>query len=178
VNALLQHRSGIQWATLYYRTDTTQPYLSVPMTFVSGNNWTGTIPSQPMGTKIYYYVKGHANSGKEQVRPMPAPAGYWKFQSTCTVGMEELAEVNLEMQPAFPNPSKGLTCIPVQSNKTQHATLQLTDLAGRTVLHVFDGKLRAGDNKLFLDSWDLSAGAYMLVLQTESGILSQRLMVR
>ena len=82
------------------------------------------------------------------------------------------------MLAAFPNPSKGITCIPIQSNKLQHGTLLLTDLAGRTVVEIFDGMLSQGDNKLFLDSWDLAAGAYMLVLHTESGTLSQRLMVR
>jgi agmatine deiminase len=179
VNAFMEHRSGIQWATLYYHTDTLQPYLSVSMTYSGNNNWTGIIPSQTSGTTVYYYVKGHANSGKEQVRPMPAPAGYWKFKSNCIVGIAENATpLNLEMQPAFPNPSKGITCIPVQSNKVQHATLQLTDLTGRVVIDAFDGMLKQGDNKLFLDSRELSAGAYMLVLHTESGNLSQRLMVR
>jgi hypothetical protein len=149
------------------------------MTFVSGDNWTANIPVQAAGSKVYYYITGHANSGKEQVRPMPAPAGYWKFTDNCTVGISENENsVTLEMQPAFPNPSKGITCIPVQSNKAQHATLQLTDLTGRVVIDAFAGMLKQGDNKLFLDSWDLSAGAYMLVLHTESGNLSQRLMVR
>jgi hypothetical protein len=38
--------------------------------------------------------------------------------------------------------------------------------------------LKQGDNKLFLDSWNVSSGAYRLILQTESGILSQSLMIR
>jgi agmatine deiminase len=179
VNAYLKHRSGIQWAAVYYRTDTLQPYQTVAMSYVSNDNWTANIPVQTAGSKVYYYIKGHANSGKEQVRPMPAPAGYWKFSVNCTVGIEENnASLHLEMQPAFPNPSKGITCIPVESNKAQRATLVLADLAGRTVVNIFDGILKQGDNNLFFDSWDISAGAYMLVLQTESGSISQRLMVR
>jgi hypothetical protein len=46
------------------------------------------------------------------------------------------------------------------------------------VATVYDGMLKQGGNKLFLDSWDISAGAYMLVLHTESGTVSQRLMIR
>jgi agmatine deiminase len=178
VDALLQHRSGIQWATLYFRTDTTQPYQSVSMSYTGNNHWAGDIPAQVNGTTVYYYVKGHANSGKEQVRPMPAPAGYWHFQVDCPVGINENTSLKLEMQPAFPNPSKGITCIPVQSNKVEDASLILTDVAGRTVAEIFNGKLKQGDNKLFLDSWNVSSGAYRLILQTESGILSQPLMIR
>jgi agmatine deiminase len=178
VDALLQHRSGIQWATLYYRTDTAQPYQSVSMSYTGNNHWAGNIPAQVNGSTVYYYVKGHANSGKEQVRPMPAPAGYWHFTIDCPVGVEENITLNLTMQPTFPNPSKGLTCIPVQSNKIQEASLILTDVAGRTVVEIFNGKLKQGDNKLFLDSWHLSAGAYRLILRTESGTLSQQLMIR
>jgi agmatine deiminase len=180
VDALMQHRSGIQWANLYYRTDTLQPYQSVTMTSVSNNHWTGDIPAQPINTTVYYYVQGHANSGKEQVRPMPAPAGYWHFNVLSTVGLTENnnAPVNLEMQAAFPNPSRGITCVPIKSNSAQHATLSLYDIAGRTVATIFDGKLKQGINKLFLNSWNISAGAYILVLRTESGTVSQRLMIR
>jgi hypothetical protein len=148
------------------------------MSYIGNNNWTANIPAQASGSKVYYYIQGHANSGKEQVRPMPAPAGYWKFTVNCAVGISENEASSLIMEPAFPNPSKGITCIPIQSNKAQHARLLLTDIAGREIVEIFDGALQRGDNKLFLDSWDLAAGAYMLILQTESGTLSQRLMIR
>jgi hypothetical protein len=93
-----------------------------------------------------------------------------------------LAENNssniLQMQPAFPNPSKGITCIPVFSDKEQKATLSLRDITGRTVINILNGKIKKGDNKFFLDSWNLSSGAYMLILKTDEGILSQKLMVK
>ncbi|MBK5286288.1 MAG: agmatine deiminase family protein, partial [Bacteroidia bacterium] len=81
VNARIQHRSGISSAEIYFRTDTLLPYSSVAMslTSVPNNIWTGSIPAQPAGTRVYYYVHATAVSGKQQVRPMPAPAGYWAF---------------------------------------------------------------------------------------------------
>lgn len=179
-DALIKHRSGIQTATLYYRTDTLLPYVSIPMT--QGFNpdyWSAPIPAQAVGTVIYYYIYGESVSGKQQVRPLPAPAGYWHFKVLGPVGVAENDFSNpLQLKAAFPNPSKGITCIPVFSGKEQKATLCLTDMTGRKAVTVFDGSLKKGDNKLFFDSWNLSSGAYMLLLKTDETVLSQKLMVK
>ena len=180
VNALIKHRSGIQSADLYYRTDTLVPYTSVSMTQgINPDNWAAQIPAQPVGTIIYYYIHAESVSGKQQVRPLPAPTGYWHFKVLVPVGFaENTSSFPLQMQVAFPNPSKGITCIPVSSDKEQYASLSLADMTGRTVMNIFDGKLKNGENKLFLDSWNLSSGAYLLILKSEQGVLSQKLMVR
>jgi hypothetical protein len=181
VNAFIKHRSGIQNATLYYRTDTLLPYQSVSMVSLSTqiDHWGENIPAQAVGTTVYYYIEAQSVSGKQQVRPLPAPAGYWHFKVLGPVGLaENTASGTLQMQSAFPNPSKGITCIPIFCNKEQKAALSLSDMTGRTVMNLFNGKLKKGDNKLFLDSWDLSSGAYLLVLKSEEGVLSQKLMVK
>ncbi|HKR05812.1 MAG TPA: agmatine deiminase family protein [Bacteroidia bacterium] len=180
VNALVKHRSGIQSATLYYRTDTLVPYTSANMT--QGSNpdyWSAQIPAQAVGTFIYYYIHGESVSGKQQNRPLPAPTGYWRFEILGPVGLAENNSSNdLQLQTAFPNPSKGITCIPVFSGKEQKASLALTDMTGRMAIKIFDGKLKKGDNKLFLDSWSISSGAYLLILKTDKAVLSQKLMVK
>jgi agmatine deiminase len=181
VDAFIKHRSGIQSATLYYRTDTLLPYQSIAMTasLTPIDHWGEFIPAQPVGTIIYYYIEAQSNSGKQQVRPLPAPAGYWHFKVLGPVGLAENNPlVTLRMQTAFPNPSKGITCIPVLNDKEQNAVLTLSDMTGRTVINILNGKLKKGENKLFLDSWNLSSGAYLLILKTDEGILSQKLMVR
>ncbi|WP_306639731.1 agmatine deiminase family protein [Sanyastnella coralliicola] len=80
LEAYINHRTGIANATLYYKTDLNDPYTSVAMTDQGNNNWSASIPAQPFGTTVYYYVEGVANSGKTQTRPMPAPAGYKEFR--------------------------------------------------------------------------------------------------
>jgi agmatine deiminase len=82
INAKIVHKTGIQEATVWYRTDTLQPYLSVAMALTDPVNhiWTGEIPAQIPGSRIYYYIHATAVSGKEQVRPMPAPAGWFTFK--------------------------------------------------------------------------------------------------
>lgn len=82
VTAKIRHRSGISDATLYYRTDEAAPYTAVVMnlTDVAENIWLADIPAQPAGTEIQYYIHAVALSGKQQVRPIVAPEGYFRFR--------------------------------------------------------------------------------------------------
>ncbi|MEO0405174.1 MAG: agmatine deiminase family protein, partial [Bacteroidota bacterium] len=88
VDALIRHRSGISGATLYWKTDLNADYQSVAMSFDSDDHWLGEIPAQTMGTTVYYYVQGNANSGKTQVRPIVAPEGYWEFDVDGIISVE------------------------------------------------------------------------------------------
>jgi agmatine deiminase len=181
VDARIQHRSGINTAEIFYRTDTTQPYLSVAMSLTGAatNTWTGYIPAQSSGSTVYYYIEASSVSGKIQVRPLPAPVAYWKFHVLLNVGLEEpIAPAQLNLMNAFPNPSKGITCIPVSCSTAQHATLILKDLLGKTVKAIFDGNLVAGEKNYFVNTSDIASGVYIIVLKTDRYQLMQKLIVR
>ena len=180
VDALVQHKSGIQFATLYYTTDTANiPFTAVSMslTNVANDTWTGFIPAQPAGTHVFYYILGHANSGKEQVRPMPAPEGNFEFDVLGgTTGISETA--SFEMKAAYPNPSHGITCIPVSINKATKGSIKLYDVLGNYVSTIFEGDLVSGEKNYFLNSIGMSSGAYFIVLETTENRLTQKLMIR
>lgn len=80
--AIIRHRSGIAGATLYYRTAPDAAYTAVPMVLEDGqeNTWTASIPAQPDDSEVQYYIHAAANSGKEQVRPLVAPEGFFRFR--------------------------------------------------------------------------------------------------
>lgn len=82
VTAKIRHRSGISAATLYYRTQEGAPYTAVGMSLTNAAEsiWSAAIPAQPVGTEIQYYIHGAAHSGKQQVRPIVAPEGYFRFR--------------------------------------------------------------------------------------------------
>ncbi|MCX7651232.1 MAG: agmatine deiminase family protein [Flavobacteriales bacterium] len=178
VNAKIRHRSGIQQATVYWRTDTTQPYQAVPMTLTSAQDhiWTGYIPDQPGDTYVYYYIQAEAQSGKIQKRPMPAPSGWWRFKVMKSTGTEAIPEVF--SQTAFPNPSDGLVCIPVHALASMHGILELLDLNGRQVRLIHKGNFAQGLYRYYTDVSDLGAGTYLLRLITERGAATQKLLVR
>jgi agmatine deiminase len=175
VQAEFRHRSGISTATLFYRTDTTQPYQSTSMSFSSGNIWTAQIPAQPSGTTVYYYIKGEANSGKTLNRPMPAPAAYWKFKvmSPTTVS-ENFSNAKIKV---YPNPSHGITCIEINSDGFENSTVGLFDMLGREVLKIHEGAISSGTKNLFFNSIALDAGTYTLRITNGIEARQQKLII-
>ncbi|MBL7882709.1 MAG: T9SS type A sorting domain-containing protein, partial [Bacteroidia bacterium] len=180
VDAIVQHKSGIQFATLYYTTDTANvPYTAVTMTLTnaSTDTWTGFIPAQVAGTHVFYYIKGHANSGKEQVRPMPAPAGNFEFDVLGgSTGIQE-AETIFAQQ-AYPNPSHGITCIPTYLKESGRGTIKMYDMLGKVVSTIYEGEMPSGTKNYFINSSEMNAGAYFIVLETATTRATQKLMVK
>ena len=180
IDARIQHRSGIAAAEIYFRTDTALPYTSVPMTLTSApnNTWTGFIPAQPAGTRIYYYIHASANSGKQQVRPMPAPAGYWRFDVLSLTSVPENISEQITLHDIFPNPSHGITCIPLTSVAPVKAEISLLDITGRKVQTIFSGTLKHGDNKFFLNSIGIAPGVYMVNIVSGGQQKTNKLVIR
>lgn len=173
VNALIRHKSGIDNATLYYKTDLAGSYSSVAMNLASGNNWTAQIPAQAVGTRIYYYIHAEAVSGKQQVRPITAPDGYFTFEVTGTNSINELTSNIFES--VFPNPTNGLTCIPLNNPIEFEGKLELIDQAGRSIQVIHEGKFVKGPRKYFLEASTLPSGLFHLVLTTPNGKYTQKL---
>lgn len=178
VKAWIQHRSGVAGAEVFYTTDTTAGYQSVPMTLTDpvAHLWTGWIPQQPYGSTVYYYLHATANSGKQQVRPLPAPEGYFDFEVRQSVGTDESATPRLER--IFPNPAKEITCIPVFAPAGGVAMLELSDCLGRRVETIFSGTLPPGESKYFFRADRLPAGVYFASLRTEGSVFSQKVLIK
>ncbi len=96
VEAYIRHRSGIASAEVYWTTDTTQGYLPVPMTHAGANVWAATLPEQPGGGTVYYYIRAVATDGKVQVRPITAPQGWWRFTAVPAPGLALAVRAFLE----------------------------------------------------------------------------------
>lgn len=176
VNARIQHRSGIQSAIVFYRTDTLQPYSSVTMANISGNDFSGAIPAQSSGNRIYYYIEASSSTGKIANRPMPAPAGYWYFDVNTTTGINTPEE--LITQSIFPNPARSITCIPFELKNNSYVKCSLIDVQGREVLRIADKNMKAGEQKLFFDASDYSPGVYVLRIATKSSIKVSSLVIQ
>lgn len=180
VEALIQHRTGINSAVLWWRTDTLQPYVSVNMVQMANPDyWTAGIPPMPSGTQVMYYIEAFAISGKHQVRPMPAPSGFWKFDILGTPLGTGIGSMEIIVNELFPNPSKGITCLQVfQPNPNQHMKVELKDARGRSIIQVFNGLSRFGEQRMFFNTEDLASGLYFLNISSESTSYTLKLMVR
>jgi PKD repeat protein len=72
--------SGIQNATLYWSTDTTQGFNEISMRR-SCSNFTAHIPAQNNDADIFYYIETVNNNGKTICKPLVAPAGLYRFHA-------------------------------------------------------------------------------------------------
>ena len=176
VSAYLAHRSGVQSATLYWRLQGESTFNSIEM-LENGSNWEGLIPAQSAGSSIEYYVEGESQSGKIQVRPMPAPTGFWSFAV--------LGEPNLVGEHAwdveykvYPNPASAITCIELSSNIAQEAGIELYDMAGRKVETLHAGTIRSGDSYYFFDASRFDSGVYRITIATTGGFRSIPVMIK
>jgi hypothetical protein len=176
--ATIKHRSGISFATLYYTTDTNQTYQSVSMTAGSNDLWSANIPAQAAGTEVFYYIKANANSGKEQVRPIVAPQGFYQFKVLGnSVGIREIS-LSEVVQSIFPNPSKGITCLPIETIQGLSLKIDCFNVLGEKVANVFEGETKVGENKFFLNTAEMPAGVYFIRYQTSQQETTKRLIVR
>ncbi|OPX35805.1 hypothetical protein B1H10_00410, partial [candidate division KSB1 bacterium 4484_188] len=76
----------IQSAKLYYSTDLGASWTSVDMTTVSGDSMVGTIPQQPLGSIIRYYLEATDNNGL--IYQYPQDAG-WQAADYLSFGIYE-----------------------------------------------------------------------------------------
>ena len=165
VDALIKHADGISDASLFWSTDTTAGYTEVAMTLTNpaDDTWTGYIPYQSAGEKVFYYVHAEADNGKQQVRPITAPYGYWMFRVLEDITSVSQPEVNWSI---WPNPTSGV--ISVQTNTSQRTIYTVLDARGKTVQQ---GSIKPNTGHLDLSS--LSNGLYLLKVEGEGGRSTQ-----
>ncbi|TAH41793.1 MAG: T9SS type A sorting domain-containing protein [Bacteroidetes bacterium] len=179
VDARILHRSGISQASIYFRTDTLNPYQSTSMNLSSSANdtWTGFIPAQPAGSKVHYYIQAEAVSGKLQVRPLPAPAAYWDFEILLNTTLTENPKSsNSVMSPVFPNPSQGITCIPISTENEAYIEVEIRNSVGQLIEKIYSGKA-AGRKNFFVNTGNYSGGVYIIQMSSGDEKTVQKLIV-
>jgi agmatine deiminase len=179
IDAIVQHKTGIANATVYWTLDTSTAYTAAPMTLtnVTTDTWSASIPAQAIGTTIYYYIHAQASSGKQQVRPMVAPDGIWQFDVLGGAGIEDNL-THLFGAGLYPNPSHGITCIPFHTDRSMRGSMYVTDMTGKIVQEIFTGDFKMGDSQFFINTETWRAGVYTVVAATNEGAISQKLIVR
>lgn len=177
VIATMEHKSGIAQAKLHWRVEGETEFEETNMipSTANDNLFTQSIPSQPVGTRIEYYLSGDASNGKTQVRPIVAPLGFWSFRILGNaVGIEQVTSVKLN--PVYPNPASSLVSIPVMTRRPINVTIYITDIAGRLVETVYSGMVN-GDKRISLFVDQYSAGVYNIMMKSELGVYSTPLMI-
>ncbi|GAB4278702.1 MAG: hypothetical protein Kow0068_02430 [Marinilabiliales bacterium] len=164
VDAKILNKSGIAGATVYYTTDTLQPFQAASMTFTDPitNTWTGYIPAQPSGTRVYYYIEATSNNGKTMVRPMPAPNGWWSFKVENPTDVEQYDD-NIIKITSYYNQSGNEICVFTQDDI--NCNISLYDILGKKINTIYQGTILKGKNTFPVKN-NVNAGCYNLVLSS------------
>lgn len=176
ITAEMEHRSGLASAKIYWRTQGDLAFEEAELDLSNSNAFTtGVIPGYPVGTIVEYYLAGEAESGKSQVRPIVAPAGFWSYEVLGeTVGIADIA--GLQLNPIYPNPATNLVSIPIVSRLSKLVNVYVTDLTGRELKSAYSGTV-SGDQRLSLIVDDLPAGAYLVVVESGQATMTQPLVI-
>ena len=179
VNALIQHRTGIASATVHYKNHAADTYVSTAtMSLTTNNIWSGSIPAQNSGDSVYYYIEAHAVSGKTQVRPMPAPAGYWAFKVFGTSGIDPLTLSNLSVEIIGSNLISNNLSISINCDLSTYTELAIYDLLGKKLKTIYNGNINNGKSYFNTSIDELSKGMYFLVARTKSEKITKKFIVK
>ena len=192
-NANIQHKTGIETATLFWTDDLANGYQAIDMSNNEGNNWQGILnESIELPATIYYYIQATAFSGKTQVRPLPAPEGYFDFnifEDTISEPVDTITEpidttsYAYDLTPfdidlgVYPNPASALTCIPIESTKAFNAKLYLTDILGKEVAQIHQGQVKAPKTNFFIRANEFKPGVYFITLELNAKVLRKKLII-
>ncbi|MCB0615238.1 MAG: agmatine deiminase family protein [Phaeodactylibacter sp.] len=179
VEAIIQHRSGIANATLYYRTDPEGIYTPVPMALEDEQaaRWAAAIPAQPAHTEVQYYIHATAHSGKQQVRPMVAPEGYFRFRVLGALGsVNPAGAAEGLLISVYPNPARGQVHLRFTSRQAQQVRIEVASQHGQVVWSE-EKQLPQGEGEVALPVGGLAAGAYQLSVIHTRGRMSRVLIL-
>lgn len=94
------------------------------------------------------------------------------------VSAESTTQVStLSLDSAFPNPVSGTATLGYSLHETQHVTLEVYDLLGRSVATLVDGVRQAGEQSVAFDASTLPSGVYVYRLTAGSTQLTERFTV-
>jgi len=93
------------------------------------------------------------------------------------IAVSNTAKVNsIKLNAIVPHPIDNEAMVHVLSSKVESAQLKLYDLKGNTLKQI-ESNLSIGNNTINLDVSALQAGIYILKIVSESGILSEKVVV-
>ena len=179
VTAKITHKSGLESTVLHYRFNETDDFTSVEMSALGNDNFEALIPNEVVNdTTVQYYIEAISNSGKTRARPVPAPVGTYSFRIELISNTEELPLETIAMETAFPNPSKSITCIPLNSKLGQNVSLSLLDITGKQVELIYEGEIPQGQSRYYFNGADFPAGQYIIQLKGENTTHQQKIIIQ
>ena len=163
VVARIQTSSGVQQAELYWSTDTSSGFNSIPMLGSSQDSFYADIPGQSPGSIIHYYISAQSNPGKTTTKPMTAPGGTYHFSISIPTGFDSPSGHTISeivIHPNYPNPFNPATTIEFTLRSPTEVSVIIYNSVGEKISILHQGELREGTHRLRWQAKNLGSGIY------------------
>jgi serine protease AprX len=164
---------------LHYSLDGGQTFSPLQMVSTTTPNlFVATIPTQPLGTSVSYYIDGVDQGGHRRSSPYDAPTGLFSFR----YGEGDTTKFTPQPVPParpttfvlyqnFPNPFNPGTTIKFYSPEEKDAEVVVYNMLGQKTRILFNGRVHPGNNYFQWDGRDESgrraaSGVYFYRIRT------------
>ena len=108
--------------------------------------------------------------------PLPTQVTYKMFLCIAPVGIDDAASFKMSLAP---NPTEGVSTLKFNLSQSAEALVTVTDMAGRVVSTIHNGRLFQGEQMFDIDTENLANGMYMVSVNIDNGhkVLTQKLSV-
>ncbi len=184
--AIIQNKSGIASATLYYRNAGETSWNETALLDQSDNMYEATIslPETDRDT-LEYYISATSNNGKTITKPMTAPLGFYKtvYGTNVTdldendpyVSVEEFEREELgAIGNFFPNPAQNYTELNISNDLYQDINVKIVNVKGQVVLN---DVIKANETSLKLNTSTMNAGAYWAIFTCQNHSTVRKLII-
>lgn len=144
ITATIKAHSGAGLVTgetrVYWRLDGDVVWQDVPLVRTTGDSFTGSLPGQPAGSIVHYYLSARDSSGREETLPPSAPGGFFTFEvvgnPTSIRTPRPAAALAIT---SFPNPGSGGIFARLTLPAAGPAIVEVFDVSGRHVRSLLRG---------------------------------------
>ena len=184
VKAVIKTKSGIAEVSVFWTSDTTTGFSSIPMYFVSGDTMVGYIPAQIDSTEIFYYISATSNSGRTVAKPLVAPEGFFNFlvENSVTNLADNFKPEGFYLSQNYPNPFNPTTKIQFRISYGGFVNLKVYDILGNEVGTLVNEEKPAGTYEVELNSHsdnvqNIPSGVYFYTLKAGPFIDSKKMVL-
>ncbi|MBI5220017.1 MAG: agmatine deiminase family protein [Bacteroidia bacterium] len=153
---------------IVYKVNQSGTWDSIPMTYASYLSYHGNIPTQNSGDTVFYYIKAKDVTGKLAYHALMGKADPYFFIADGTnIGTPELYINPVISFFTYPNPSKGNFFVFLNSNHSDNASIQISDITGKLIYNDnFD--FETGMNQKIINLNNVAQGIYIINIETAS----------
>jgi agmatine/peptidylarginine deiminase len=186
IEAGVKVRSGVDSAFVWWRADTSSPFIRITMTDSSGV-FVAHIPQQGVGTHVAYYIDVVSHSQRQITKPLVGAVGAFTFEvvhSTPTAVRSDGQPLEFSLSQNYPNPFNPITHfgfrllasqagiadfarLPSSTNQGGQGfvSLKVYDVLGREVASLVNEEKQPGTYMVQFDGSGLASGVYFCRLQ-------------